>query len=587
MEPTTLGPASALAEAPTAVPGPTPDPPATAETALDKTESPASAPHQALVFGTPEFDAAVHEAGKLSDWVDRELRFREILSDVPLGQLSAIYSAAQKLHSPESDALLSALGERWAKLDPRGAIAFGLARRKADGGYSFLSSIEEKWAAVAPSDAIDFARTLPPSYQRTQFMQEIVRIISDLDPQRAVQLLRENPQYSQWAATSLFDKWTARDPQAAAAAALELKGNLGTRATGGVAETWGQSDPAAAIAWAAAIPSAARRKGLIGSIAEVWAKSDPEAVLAWAQDQTDPKVRRDAINAGLGSLAATNLPAALQRINAMPAGEDRDRAIQATANTESSKDTRSALQLAELLPTGLARDGTVSQICSTWGQKEPRAALDWLVANAPAALGGGGGLQEIVRGWAGTAPDQAIAWAQALPPSDSQNSAMAALIGGLAVSDLGRAETIFQQSSPDAQKLAVPQITRNLINQGPEKARAWVESLAAGPAQNDAYGYVAAAWSDQNPNAVATWLGTLSPGKARDAAISGFAMKAVERDPEGAATWTQTISDPRDRDTQTEAVMQRWLGTDSNAARSWLDANPQISPEEKARILPN
>ena len=96
---------------------------------------------------------------------------------------------------------------------------------------------------------------------------------------------------------------------------------------------------------------------------------------------------------------------------------------------------------------------------------------------------------------------------------------------------------------------------------------------------------VAAAWSEQNPTAAAEWLGALPQGKVRDAAVAGFGSSAFDRDPEGAVAWVQTISDPRDRDRQTEELMRRWLSTDANAARAWLDANPQITPEERSRIL--
>ena len=549
-------------------------------------ETPALAPHKPVAVGTPEFDAAVHEALKLDDYLDREVRIREILSDASLEQFPAIYEAAKRLPPSDDEALIYAIGQRWAEVDPRGAVQFGLDRQKVDGRTSFLWSAESRWATLSPTDAAAWAQTLPPGGIRNDVMNAVINVMTRTDPQMAVQLLRQHgSQNARWVARSLFGNWADRDPKHAAAAALELNGELGKSAVESVAKSWAQADPSSAIGWAASIPSAAMRKNLVRTIAEQWAQSDPVAELAWARNQTDPQMRRKAIAKGLGSLAVTNLPAAFEQINGMPSGKDRNEAVQAAAYAVSASDARSGLRLAELLPAGLERNGAVSGICNIWGQKEPRAALDWLLSNTPSSLGGGGGLQEIVRGWAGSAPDQAIAWAQALPPGDNQNSATAALIGGLAASDVTRAESIFQQIPPEAQKLAVPVITRNLMQQGADKARAWAESLPAGPAQSDAFGFVAAGWSDQNPTAAAQWLGALPEGKARDAAIAGFVGPAFDRDPEGAAVWVQTISDPRDRDRQTEELMRRWLGTDSNAARAWLDANPQITPEEKGRIL--
>jgi hypothetical protein len=537
------------------------------------------------VFGTPEFDTAIRDAFELDDYLDREVRLREILGDATLEQMPGIYDAVKKLPSREHGLLFYSLAVRWTELDPHGAVQFGMDRQKLEGRSSFLWNAESKWATLAPADAVAWAEALPPGGQRNSAISDMVRGISSTDPQLAVELLRkQGTDNAAWYAKSLFTQWADRDPKAAAAAALELNGQMGQNAADSVARSWAQKDPSSAMAWAASIPSTGRRKQLVTAIAEQWARADPAAELAWARDQTDPQVRRQAVKKGLESLAGSNLPAAVEQLNAMPSGQDRNEAIQSVASAVAAKDARNALQLAQLLPAGLERNGSVSWICGIWGQKEPRAALDWLLSNSPSSLGGGGGLQEIVRGWAGSAPDQAIAWAQALPPGDSQNSALAALIGGLAVSDVGRAETIFQQSSPEAQKLAVGTVTSRLVQQSPDKARTWAESLATGPAQSDAFGYLAAAWSTQNPTAAAQWLGTLQQGNARDAAISGFVNAAFNRDPEGAAAWVQSISDPRTRDEQTENLIREWLRTDSNAARAWLDANPQITPEERSRI---
>ena len=439
------------------------------------------------MFGTPEFDAAVQDAFKLDDSLDRKARIREILNDASLEQLPAIYEASKKLPSSQNGFLFLALGQRWAEIDPRAAVQFGFDRQRTEGRTAFLWGAEAKWAELSPAEAIAWAQALPPGGDRNEAMSGVINMISRTDPQLAMQLLRQQgSSNAAWVARSLFGDWADRDPKGAAAAALELSGALRQSAVESVAKSWGQADPSAAVAWAASIPNAWMRKHFVRAVADQWAKSDPGAEIDWARSQTDPQIRREAIAKGLGSLAETNLPAAIEQINAMPSGDDRNRAIQLATTAASAKDARSGLRVAELLPAGLLRNGAVSNVCSIWGRKEPRAALDWLLSNTPSSLGGGGGLQEIVRGWVESAPDQAVAWAQALPPGDRQNSAMAALTDGLAVSDVTRAESIFQKCSPEAQKLAVTSIAQNLIEQGVDKARVWAESIAAGPAQGEA-----------------------------------------------------------------------------------------------------
>ena len=559
-----------------------------AEDSPETARTPAAAPHKPTVFSMPKFAIAVQDAIKLPDSLDRRVRFRELLNGASLEQLPAIYEAARKLPSSETSFLFYAIGQRWAEIDPRGAMQFGFERRKVDERNSFLRAAESKWAARSPAEAAAWLETLPPGGCRNSLMNEVINSMVGTDPQGALERLRQQGgENAPWMTRGFFSGWVSRDPTHAAAAALELHGELGKKAAESVAKSWAQADPSSAMVWAASISNASMRKNLVGSIVEQWAQADPVAELAWARNQTDPQMRRKAVANGLGSLAVKDLPAALEQINAMPSGEDRNLAVECAADAVCATDARSGLQLLEHLPVGPRRNEAASMICRTWSQKEPQAALDWLVGNAPPSLGGGGGVQEIVRGWAESAPDQAIAWARALPPGDNQNSAMAALAGGLAGSDVTRAESIFQQCSPEAQKLAVPSFAENLLDQGVDKVRAWVESIPAGPAQSDAFGYVAAAWSNQNPTAATQWLNALPQGKARDTAIAGFVGPAFDRDPEGAVAWVREISDPRDRDEQTEKLMRHWLKTDSSAARAWLDASPQVSPEEKNRILEN
>jgi hypothetical protein len=551
-------------------------------------EDPASGPRQ-ISGASPEFARAVHNAMGIRDWTDRALRLREIVRGIPVEELPAACENAKKSTRSDSYMVLSALGSRWAESDPRGAAEF--AAKFETGDYnSLLSGVMEKWSASAPAEAAAWTEALPPGNARSNAMYNVIYTEARRNPEQALEVLRRQSLSGngRWYANNLFNEWAGRDPEAAAAAAVQLKGAMADGALQAVARSWGQADPAKAMAWASKVPDLSARKGLIGSIASEWASSDPHAELGWARSLTDVTMRRAAMTNGIASLAGTDVPAALEEIRAMPEGKDRDIAVQAAAQRIAGNDARSAVELLEQLPAGLMKNQSIDRVCSIWGQSEPRAALDWYMQNAGSRAGSGyywGGIGGTVQGWAASSPDDAIAWAKAQPPGDNRDTALAAIVNGLTATDFDRAQSLFGELSPEGQKSAVYSLANNLFQQDAGKARTWAEALPPGPAQNNAFGVVAAGLANQDPAAAAQWLGTLAPGKSLDSAVANFSQATFDRDPEGSLTWALTISDPKNRDRQTEQLFSRWLSSDSTAARTWLEANQQITPEEKNRIL--
>jgi hypothetical protein len=515
---------------------------------------------------------------------------------IPFEELPAAFAKARKMPRAEGWEVLNQLGSRWAESDPKGAMAFGIQAGsfgQPGGSNPFLEGAAEKWLESAPADALAWIEALPPGTVRSSLIPKTILSVDRTDPQRALQVLQRNTFTlgGPWAAENLFNDWTARDPESAAAAALQLKGDVGRSARKSVARSWAQDNPAKAMAWAASVPNIATRKELITSIAKQWAQSDPRAEIAWALPLNDANMRLQSLRAGMSQLAAADLPAALDLIHAMPSGDDHDQALLTVVNKAGEKDARGALRLLDDLPPGADRNSAGRKLCETWGQTDPRGALDWLVQNVPPPrynpriYSGNAGLTGLVQRWVASSPEDAIAWAQALPEGDNRSAALASVVEGLSSTDLSRAQSIFNQLPPDAQETAAGVLAANLTIQDADQARAWVESLPEGPAQDSGLRVVATKWANQNPTAVASWLDTLAPGNGRDSAVVGYSWAVFQSNPKSALSLVMTIADAKNRDEQTESLVGRWLNSDSNAARNWLQANQQITAEEKDRIL--
>jgi hypothetical protein len=557
----------------------------------------ASSSRRKISGASPEFARTVRNALAIQGKLDREIRLREVMREIPVEDLPAACENARNFTRSDSSAVLSTLGARWAEADPHAAAEFALkfGNTGPESGFnSLLLGVLDKWSRAAPAEAATWAEALPAGKTRTDALTMVIYKAARENPEQALELLRRQPLSSASSdyAGYLFTPWAEHDVDAAAAAAVQLHGDMAERALRVVAQRMGQEDPTKAMAWAASVPNLSARNELIRTVANQWAEADPQAEIRWARGVSDAAMRRDGITKGIAALAGTDASAALEQIHTMPAGDDRDTAVRAAALQIAGKDARSGLQLLSELPAGSSRNDSTERICNIWGQSEPRAALDWFMENAgssaisdTALSGYKGGITQIIHEWTANSSEDAISWAKTLPTGDHRDAAMTAIVNELTTTDLDRAQALFADLSSGAQKSAAYPLTNALCLQDANKAQSFALSLPPGPAQNNALNTVASQMADRDPVSAAQWLGTLVPGKGLDSAISGFAMATVDRDPEAALAWAVTIGDQRNREKQTETLVSLWMASDSAAACAWLDANQQVTPEEKRRIL--
>ncbi len=531
------------------------------------------------------FGDALHGALKINDYTDRMIRIREIVRGLSAEQLPGVLEGVKQLPRSERYQVLSELGRRWAEVDIQGALAAGLASGSANSD-TFLSGVVSKWASTSPTEAAGWVTSLPPSGMRTNIVNAMITTIGQNDPRAAIQLLKSQGSVWQsgWVAENIFANWAGRDPQAAAAAVGELKGNSHLMAVRGVARAWAEDNPQAALAWGERMENAGTRKQVMGAVVEQWAESDPLALLAWSRTAQDDEIRRQAVSRGISFLALKDLPAALTEIGSLPAGDDRNRAVIGAADGLAQQDARGAVQLLSQLESGPERTQALSRICEVWANSEPQAAVEWLFENVPASKDSYQ-LRNVMGRWAERSPDEAISWAQKLPAGEKREAAIAGLAMSLSFQEPARAQNLFNQLSPDAQASVAGSISYSLAQQDPEKARAWAEALPPGKVQAAAFGTVAYQMAQKDVEETAHWLGTLPAGAGRDRAVANFSNFAARKDPEGAMAWALTISDERDRLQQVEQLYRNWKATDGPGAQKWIQTTNQISADQRRRML--
>lgn len=188
--------------------------------------------------------------------------------------------------------------------------------------------------------------------------------------------------------------------------------------------------------------------------------------------------------------------------------------------------------------------------------------------------------------WTNTAPDEALAWATALPPGKVRDQLTIQSISNLAATDPQRTVTLFEtNTSVEAQPNAASNLLSVWARDDPTAAATWASKLSGENFLQSGLGSIAHSWAEQDPVAAAHWLEREPAGKARDSAECAFASQAASSDPEGALAWVATIGDDSLRRNQAENLARNWLREDPDAARQWITSTNQIPAERKAQLL--
>ncbi len=183
--------------------------------------------------------------------------------------------------------LLSSLFNRWAAIDPQGALDYAKNCRPRSFQQTAISFCFGGLTNADPAAAILEMENLPEGELRQVAATHVVGILSTSDPQAALEILRHIDSGSaSWYAGNIFAHWARTDPKAAAAAFEKLPPNLAEpRSAGTLAGTWAMTDPEAALAWAKSSKGAQREAAAV-EVYKVLAREDPAA--AWERAQSEP-----------------------------------------------------------------------------------------------------------------------------------------------------------------------------------------------------------------------------------------------------------------------------------------------------------
>ncbi len=307
--------------------------------------------------------------------------------------------------------------------------------------------------------------------------------------------------------------WAARDPQHAAEAVLKFSsGYAAQEALKEIGKAWGKSDPAGGLRFAATLDSQQRallgaevmrnwasadlksaaafaagqqdvnfRNSVATGLVETWGKSDPAAALAWSQENLKGAARTEAIAGVIKSAAEKNLTTASQLVSDMQPGAAQNRACASIFETwfaEGTGERDAAFEWLASLPDPTARTAALERVQWNWLWREPEAVRDF-ISGPHGDLASQQMINQAARNQVAKNPAAAMAWAGSLGEKRAPESRRAVLESWLQIRPEGAADYARKLPAGPERESAVRTVTQTFGWQAPEQAGAWLASLSA------------------------------------------------------------------------------------------------------------
>ena len=311
---------------------------------------------------------------------------------------------------PEQDLdwVVKAIGDAWAKSDPKAALAWANQQTDSKVKDSILEGSIPSLAITDLQGAVAYFPSLSPGEEKT--IPEAFRRAAYHDFQGALAVMQSLPEgrIKDLASQGVSNQLSNNDPQAAWDLALGIgDSKLRAQAQEKVVEQWCKSDSTAVAQWIQSLPVGDTKdrasagattaincitvgpkkdlaaSGIIQSIAE----NDPKNALGLASRIFDSNLRTQALRTTAESWLTRDPAAATQWINSflqsLPQADfRRDGSLLGISQGMARNDPQAAMNMASGIGDSNLRTEAQKNVVEQWSKKDPAAAIQWINSSA-------------------------------------------------------------------------------------------------------------------------------------------------------------------------------------------------------------
>lgn len=528
--------------------------------------SPGSSPRHRLVI---ERWAELDPAGALSF-------VKEKVPDEIL--LAVVVFQTWTQHDPES-ALTALQGETNSKYQHPGIAGFLLSFREEPGKMVQWAK-RFTWVDAKELDLNRFKRDCP---------DELLRRLLEADRPGLYEIAKHMPPWFEQRLESLTFLDMAANDLSAAIASLKTR-ILTKEHAAGIADflgTLSQTHPAKAIAILDALSDFAdggklvkgeSGKKIAADLVKYLAASDPTAAAAFISRHLDISTGFQLVESSYHELFATNPAAALQVAQALP-----PYAPEIFPGPE-FHDRQTALAVLPSSPSSWWRDRALQTTLDQWQKESPAAARAWMDSLPPGEFRDRAAVvlagQDLNKNLVSLQLQEITLRNQtSFNPAELKSLQMAT---GMAVraDPAGTLSVLGGWPPGPGRETAMESAASVAAGQSTAQALAWAQQIPDPAAQAEAIKGVVGVWTAHEPLAASEWLPTLPPGPVREAAVDRFAENMAELDPAASLAWAGSLADPAARAKRLESTWRKWVSSDPAGAAAALAEIPGLTPAD-------
>ena len=179
--------------------------------------------------------------------------------------------------------------------------------------------------------------------------------------------------------------------------------------------------------------------------------------------------------------------------------------------------------------------------------------------------------------------DAAKSWVDSVADPDLKSGALTRVTMELMQDDReATAEWLVKYGDDDAAARAVGRLADSWSREDPEAVLEWADQLS-GKTKAEAYEEAMETWAREDPTAAGEYLGNLAASPERDSATEAYATRISREDPVAAMEWAGTIANEEMRQDTVVEVAQDWYRSDKAAAEAWIASSGL--PEESVQQI--
>ncbi len=335
--------------------------------------------------------------------------------------------AGEKSAGFPTDELASLLFGEWPKNDPAACIA---ALSKTPGLESQRYNVVN---TIMKSDPELGLKTLS-AWRIESYGPDMQKVIdwATKDPRHAAEVALENPAgfATELALKAIGEAWGNSDPGAALKYAAGQSGKNGNALANAVMFGWAERDLTAASKWLEAADEPTRNK-LMPALMESWGRKNPADAIQWCRENASGSTQKEAIGGLIKGLASKDVDGAASLVSSMEPSPERAQAAGAFAEAirdeewfptsfgiENKPMAPAALTwLNTLDPDSLKSALTMAQF--DWANSDPKGFAAFLASPAGLPVAGTFAVQ-VAQSLCRTNPTEAMAWAGQLPGKERE-----------------------------------------------------------------------------------------------------------------------------------------------------------------------